>query len=234
MTDIDTRLKSLRFAARPRERPRSLDVLPSRYRVRDPRPARVPLPPLRAAKRRRRRPLDTHGRDQPADRALAGILLGLHPAAQPGGLAGRPGPDQRPAEAGARIPRYPRADTEEIHAAAGAARAPPSAGACARPRRDALLSEERLRDRRHSRRTACSSPSPRRRSSTSCSTRATTGCAAGSTASTPRTIGSRITMSQTVEEWAAEMAAVFRELYRVTRPRRLGGVRGRRGAARRR
>lgn len=31
-------------------------------------------------------------------------------------------------------------------------------------------------------------------------------------------IGARITMSRTVEEWAREMAAVFRELYRVTRP----------------
>jgi hypothetical protein len=32
-------------------------------------------------------------------------------------------------------------------------------------------------------------------------------------------IGRRITMSPTVEEWARELAAVFRELYRVTRPR---------------
>ena len=31
-------------------------------------------------------------------------------------------------------------------------------------------------------------------------------------------VGSRITMSKTVEDWGAEMAAVFRELYRVTRP----------------
>lgn len=31
-------------------------------------------------------------------------------------------------------------------------------------------------------------------------------------------IGSRITMSKTVEEWESEMSAVFRELYRVTRP----------------
>jgi hypothetical protein len=32
------------------------------------------------------------------------------------------------------------------------------------------------------------------------------------------TIGSRITMCRTVEEWAVAMARVFRELYRVTRP----------------
>ena len=32
-------------------------------------------------------------------------------------------------------------------------------------------------------------------------------------------IDARITMSRTVDEWAAEMARVFRELYRVTRPR---------------
>jgi len=31
-------------------------------------------------------------------------------------------------------------------------------------------------------------------------------------------IGGRITMSRTVEEWAAEMAAVFAELHRITRP----------------
>lgn len=31
-------------------------------------------------------------------------------------------------------------------------------------------------------------------------------------------VGGRITMSKTVEEWEAEMAAVFQELYRVTRP----------------
>lgn len=31
-------------------------------------------------------------------------------------------------------------------------------------------------------------------------------------------VGSRITMSKTVEDWEAEMAAVFQELYRVTRP----------------
>jgi len=31
-------------------------------------------------------------------------------------------------------------------------------------------------------------------------------------------IGARITMSRTVEEWAGEMVTVFRELYRITRP----------------
>lgn len=34
----------------------------------------------------------------------------------------------------------------------------------------------------------------------------------------PEKIGERMTLSKTVEDWAAEMAAVFAELYRITRP----------------
>jgi hypothetical protein len=34
----------------------------------------------------------------------------------------------------------------------------------------------------------------------------------------PEKIGERMTLSKTVEDWAAEMAAVFTELYRITRP----------------
>ena len=88
-------IAALRRAAA--ERPRSLDVLSSRYRVRDPGPARVSLPPLAQREGGQRGPLDPDGRDQPADRPLAGLLLGLHAAAQPGRLAGGPGAHQRAA-----------------------------------------------------------------------------------------------------------------------------------------
>ena len=50
----------------------------------------------------RRRPLDPHGGGQPAHRPLAGLLLGLHAAAEPGGLGSRAGEDQRAAQAAAR------------------------------------------------------------------------------------------------------------------------------------
>ena len=52
----------------------------------------------RAAPRRRGR-LDPHGRRQPADGALARVLLGLHAAAQPGGLGRVAAQDQRGARA---------------------------------------------------------------------------------------------------------------------------------------
>ena len=59
------------------------------HRARAAQSARLPQCPPPLTQRGRHRPLDPHGRDQPADRAFAGLLLGLHAAAEPGRVARR-------------------------------------------------------------------------------------------------------------------------------------------------
>ena len=81
---------------------RSLDVFPRANVARNRCAARVPAAPARGERRRRARPLDPHGCDQPAHRPLERIFLRLYPAAEPGRVGAEPVADQLDARTGRR------------------------------------------------------------------------------------------------------------------------------------
>ena len=153
---------------------------------------------------------------QPADRPLAGLLLGLHAAAQPGRVGRGPAEDQRRPESGAAAPRRSATHSQEVALAAGRLRPGTSAalGDDRRPRTGCL--PDPPRPRRTSTRRRSIWWSPPRRSSTSSTTPATTGCAAGSAASTRPVCA--LTVPRKIDDWREAMTAVFSELARILRP----------------
>ena len=132
----------------------------------------------------RRRSLDTDGGGKPADRALAWILLGLHAAAEPGGLGPRAGARSTRDSIRARplrdVPSIILSKSRSLLRDVTAGAAQRLAGVADSAR--IVVGASSIR--RRSTTTPSRWPSRLRRFSTWWTTRATTGCDAGSAAST--------------------------------------------------